>query len=174
MRAGGKDDKNAGCNSYKKKNALKPNRKMKTGCLSLRCSCICVFLMSPTSLSLAMLVEFRMEHGLLLVMDAHILTHISFLMQIKYCRKKRKVSVFKCCLCVVSYFYRPDQQVRDQWAAMLAHHSRPLVRKRPVFPLVLSHHHLRQLDPPDVVRQHTGIRRVHLRLRKSLPVPHQR
>lgn len=45
--------------------------------LSLRCSCICVFLMLRTSLFPATLVECRMEHGLLLVMNTYTHAHPS-------------------------------------------------------------------------------------------------
>lgn len=69
---------------------------------------------------------------------------------------------------------RAHQQVRDQRPAGLAHHAPALVRQRPLPLLVLSHHHLRQLDPAAVVCQHPGLLRVHLRHGQGLPVPHQR
>lgn len=72
-RRGGRQD--AGCSSQKVLSSLK----LKQAVLSLRCSCICVFLMSHTNLFLAMLVVCRMEHELLLVMNTHILTLINLL-----------------------------------------------------------------------------------------------
>lgn len=56
----------------------------------------------------------------------------------------------------------------------MARHAPALVRQLPPPRLVLSHHHLRQLDPAAVVRQHPGLRRVHLRHGQGLPLPHQR
>lgn len=51
--------------------------KLKQVVLSLRCSCICVFLTSLISLSPAMLVECRTEHELLLVINTHFHAHQS-------------------------------------------------------------------------------------------------